>query len=673
MQAFGVLNELTVRTNQFVRHYESIPATDAVDVGKLIISVPGELKGVTDSIDKAEEGLSVEEKQLRKNKQIVLVSEEALFNWQSMPMRLGRISLGFVGNSKHHHLEDEPLRLQLSELKRRKIEKNVFRIAIVNSFGTNLGDNLVGQAALSCVAKMAEACLGKVSFDILCGPGTSKHIGQIFKYDDFVENTTWLGPALSEFGDYDGYFDFSGIINEPRFTELTPVDWCIWWMGLNPGKFEPHEKRCRRPFDIKSWTDVRGILPKTNLKKVFFEFSASVALRTFPENARAKFVETFLRVAGDAEIISLRSVGIKHPRLHDYSNRKLSTAEYEALIAQCDALVTVDTYAMHVADACSLPTVMLSASMPADRFSHYPTVDVIELPNVANLPAYKQSKVDDKKWLEYSPIYENAWRQISAKQVWHRLLQRINTVAINGKKFASIRFGDSNSCGNKSLPKNVVLYQEWLVRNKWAGWLAERLPKLAIQLSRYNSTIISAGGVLKYDEMNAGEQHKWRIFEPRQSVADVASYLLARCGNIFNMERCLPYTVNAASQFPKLRMSFDFDLYAWGNSHHKHHVVSKTASDWLHDCCDVLIVQPPFSAAGLLKDNMAYMAAHEIIIVIGGISKQEISTLGAHVDKNLYDLWAEKVPHGVDDKYVVLGVPHSRQVSMAGFSKVVFA
>jgi len=76
------------------------------------------------------------------------IHETALLGWAAFPVRLGRMSCRMEEAGLYLHQEAEPLPAQLQALRAKKPLQQHFRIAIVNGFGSNLGDSTVGATAL---------------------------------------------------------------------------------------------------------------------------------------------------------------------------------------------------------------------------------------------------------------------------------------------------------------------------------------------------------------------------------------------------------------------------------------------------------------------------------------------------------------------------------------------
>jgi hypothetical protein len=118
----------------------------------------------------------------------------------------------------------------------------------------------------------------------------------------------------------------------------------------------------------------------------------------------------------------------------DLSNKIDSPQKFEALVAQVDGLITVDTFGVHVADAANVPTVGLFASIPPDAYPFYPLHYSILIPGGKDLPAYRKFKVnDDTEWAKIKDEYAGAWAKLDEREV----LDGLNKMMQNRQQGAS--------------------------------------------------------------------------------------------------------------------------------------------------------------------------------------------------------------------------------------------
>lgn len=453
MRVFLVPEDVLITSSLFSRRYLGRSLSTDVPLDCLIVDTGGEFDMVNKVLAeqrKAKTGIASSPETLTDNDipkdsaptdgEVKLVGELDLLRWPAFPPRLGRVSTRFVGEGLHMHEELEPLVAQLSSLKARYPHKQHFRIAVVASFGTNLGDSLMGMTAMRIVVDTLRQHLPSFVIDmLLCTSGNPGNV-DIVGHEPWVGELHVIGPSVSDFARYDAYFDFTGLIGLPRITDMPMVDWFIWWSGLNPATVQPSQKRNVLNIPWLAWTQVSQLLSGKSGRRVLFNPKASVPLRSFPEESAAAFAEKVLELDPDLQLIIDKPLNLKHPRLVDLSDKIDSPQKYEALIAQVDGLITVDTFGIHVADAANVPTVALLATIAPDSYQYYPLQFSILIPGGEELPAYKKFKVNDsKEWEDVKDLYVQAWEKLDVAEVLSGLKKKMeirgSTASHKGLRF----------------------------------------------------------------------------------------------------------------------------------------------------------------------------------------------------------------------------------------------
>ncbi len=439
MLAFIAPEEVTVTTAQFSRHYRAKPAGTTIPLDRLTIDTGGEAVLVQKALDEQQKRLvkaeesggewaekaadSAAEKDAAPGEgKMTLLGDKMLLSWSGLPVRLGRISSHLVGEGLHRHEELAPLPLQLAALVARNPAKRHFRIAVVAAFGTNLGDCLIGMTAIRFVVETLRHSLPGFLLDmLLCSSGNPANL-DIVGHEPWVGELHVVGPSVSDFARYDAYFDFTGLIGLPRITEMPMVEWFLWWSGLDPAAVPADRKRNILNMSWEVSTQVAELLRAIPGKRVLFNPKASVPLRSFPDESAVLFVQKLLELDPDLQLVVDRPLKLEHPRLFDLSAKINSPQKFQALVAQLDGVITVDTFAIHVADAAGVPTVGLFASIPPDAYPFYPLHHGMLVPGGAELPAYRKFKVKDtEEWETIKDAYTLAWTKFEAQEVLQEL------------------------------------------------------------------------------------------------------------------------------------------------------------------------------------------------------------------------------------------------------------
>lgn len=410
MHCFIANEDLHIAGRRFTRSYRSTEFATEMKADGLIIDVGGESEHVRKTIVARREADGRAEQDLPAP--VTYINENALHAWDAMPPRLGRVSVKLLTDRLQQHDEPDILKTQLEVLRKRRPNQHHFRLAVVSAFGTNLGDCLIGMTAMRSVAKVIEAYLPSFSIDFLMGTDTNP------TNIDIVSHAPWVGcnmvtsPTLLEFAKYDAYFDFTGLLALPKFTELVINDWYLWWSGLDPKTIDQKDKRNVLNMRYSDWQAVNELVGKIAGQKVLFNPFASVPLRSMPAKRAESLLAKLLEVMPDTQFIVDREFKIKHERIHDLSKFINSPGKFGALCAQMDALISVDTFALHVADAASVPVVALFSTLEPSSYCYYPHLGGVVIPGAKDLPAWGKVKVGEDDWKTFEKDYDRAWSKL---------------------------------------------------------------------------------------------------------------------------------------------------------------------------------------------------------------------------------------------------------------------
>lgn len=441
MLAFIPPEEVTVTTAQYSRHYRPKQSGANIPLDRVIVDTGGESLRVQKALDEQRKKLvhaegsggeapetTAEADAALLDAKVTMLGDKSLLAWSGFPVRLGRISSHLVGEGLHRHEELAPLPLQLAALVARNPGKRHFRIAVVAAFGTNLGDCLIGMTAIRLVVETLRLSLPGFLLDmLLCCSGNPANV-DIVGHEPWVGELHLVGPSVTDFARYDAYFDFTGLIGLPRITEMPMVEWFLWWSGLDPAVVPADRKRNILNISWDSSSQVAELLRAIPGKRVLFNPKASVELRSFPDEGAVLFAKKLLELDEELQLVVDRPLKLEHPRLFDLSANINSPQKFQALVAQLDGIITVDTFAIHVADAASVPTVGLFASIPPDAYPFYPLHHGMLVPGGAELPAYRKFKVKDaEEWESIKEGYTLAWAKLDAGEVLQELRKRMES------------------------------------------------------------------------------------------------------------------------------------------------------------------------------------------------------------------------------------------------------
>ncbi len=601
---FYILTEPADMANGAVaKHVEAAPSLADCPTHAIQMCASGECDAVQHHLKQLHGVESIDDR-------VRIVADVGFAHWPHFPVRIGRNSLNLVGIGTEflHEDESEPLIGQLQVLRARFPDKSHFRIAIINGFGTNLGDNLLGATAFRTVLEVLHRYLPSFSCDLLLGVANNPEIASFFRTMPEVGNVRRTGLSLAEFGIYDAYFDFSYLLNYPRFFEMPTVDFCLWWMGLDPQSIPASQKRNTIAFSYASWHSMKNMVAPAQGRKILFCHRSSVPLRTFPVEIARQFVGSLLEAHPDITVLITHTLELDHPRLLNLDGKIANIDMLNALIAQVDGVITVDTFPLHITDTAAIPTVLLSSSIPLTNLtSYYPYVAGLLVPGAEELPAWKKAKTSDAEWAEMAPRYIHAWSLLKADEVMGLLQEKIQQREAL-LPTAPPRYNFTASA-QKPAPVEVQqsaegrpdLKPRYLVTTPLEQQSSNIVIKTAMSFLYLGCTMVQcgagAGDVSLAVAQSLGADGKVHVFEPRQSYFRIlcARMLLAGLASP-KLYQELPFVGAGGERFLEID---EVDLLSphaesfSGNAHTKTRVACRQIDELQLPICRLLTVQPP--------------------------------------------------------------------------------
>lgn len=689
MQAFAVTESIALSTNHFFRQYHAVPAPTGqpemqVDMDKVLVNVYGEVQLVGGELAKLHAqrspGQPVTEDQLG----LLFFGQESLIEWPLCPVFLGRVSTKCMGKGAHTHTEAEPLPQQLQALRQHKPGQQHFRIALVNGLGINLSDTLIGMTAMRRVVKTLAEFLPSFSVDVLLGPAMGPAVSELITMEPWVEQVFFHGPSMQELSRYDAIFDTTDLYSLPGYNEKTPIDWYLWWFGLDAQAVPAAEKRNRINLDqplLENVTNVMRYGPQAPTsvetakaaKRVFFATRAAMPLRDFPAAHAACLVTQILEKDPNIYLVIDQPLGINHARVLDMDEHINSPEAFKALIASVDAVIGVDSYALHLADASATPSVHLFSTLPSDWYHYYPYTKGLCIPGAENLPAFMQFRIDANVWQGMEEQYNEAWGQLQADEVLKALQESIDQ-----------RMAATNE------PLGLTLLEEPLSRPKHEGFPHEvlqpawayaqnRMAQLASMVLRPGGAAVVAGAgqppmsvVLARFLAPQGQLH---VFEPRRLRAQALCGDLASA-SLFNAQvyQLLPVGTVKQASMPDIDPWSQTDATQWGNTLRTVRVAANPIDALQLPFCQAIVIQPPMPAAQVVAGAMETLKRCRPLLLVGPIAQEESGAIVELAQQANYTVWAEpSVPDGNLDTLLLLCLPSEQNTELPGFVRVQLA
>ncbi len=678
MHTFGCKTEVAINNGKFFRRYPAVTIGADTPLDKLIVDTGGESKLVRDHFDKLDEEKKKTDETFEPVDQIQLVMETHLTPYEHLPARIGRVSAKLLSNNLHVHEELQPLDVQCDILKSKKSKKTHFRFVVVSGFGANLGDCTIGITAMREVAVFLATKFDSFSIDFLFGPGANGTNADIVGFEPWIGQVFFEGPTLQDFARYDAYFDFSGLINLPKFTEMPTMDWYLWWMGLNPALVLAEKKRNCMTIRWDAWDAVATVLRGVEGKRVLFNPKASVPVRSFPPEVAVEFAKKLLAADTKLQLIIDQPLDLKHKRLVDLSGKINSPAKFIALIAQLDGVITVDSFASHMVDACSLPAVSLHSTLPAKNTPYYPFLSVVEIPDAEKLPAWNKCKFNtEDEWLAAKDAYTAAWQKLEPKKVLKLLEAKIKQRNEARGEPRRISFTDHSPKFEATKIHGGLNYLKYDYPS--AFWLRsqQRLSALANSVLKVGMTAVLVGAGQSGLPVNLakvlGSLGVLHIFEPRwQRRTLITNDIVAKS----TMQKLHWHDAIPAANCKKVNIN-DNDPFGesnpeeWGNSRRQVEVNALTIDALELVDCHAIFLTPPTPWKLAIDGLLETVKTCRPFLFFAPISKNDAHQVVMALDNLDYQFWAEPaLEHGNLDTLIMLGFPNEQKVNTAGFARI---
>ena len=368
------------------------------------------------------------------------ITAESAASLQEMPPRLG--AQGFADAAV---APPGSLPLQLQRLRQACPQRRHFRFLLVNGFGSNLGDNLLGLTALRQVLLVCRAELPSVTFDVLLGWHADDRLARQFRGLDGIERVLTQGITLAELSCYQGIYDTSDLLILPGYATTPVVDWYLSWMGVDPRLVKLADKRNRVVVSAASVKSVQALLPAASAPRILINAKASVDLRCMPECAVVRLIEALLAKWPHAQVMLLQAAPVDDARVVNLAASVPDIDHLAALLASVDAVVGVDTFTSHLADATATPSVTLYTSTHPDIYPYYPLNHGLLIPRAQQLPAWGKTKVTTEVWDEYADQYLAAWQALDMGSVLDALSVCIEKKAAQPNNFKATWLPDEST------------------------------------------------------------------------------------------------------------------------------------------------------------------------------------------------------------------------------------
>jgi len=325
------------------------------------------------------------------------------------------------------HIGFQNLEEALAPFKGRKS----FNLAILNAMSNAIGDHLIGMQAFDYFQEQVQALLPETEVDISFYQLNPYRVAPITRGWKGKWNHIYMLPnRLSRFMQHDAFIDLGTLLLRDNFGCQPMVDFFFEAISIDPKTVPDERKRIKFEPTTESLLPIQRIfntIKSSGRPVLMFHHTSTSPLRQMSIPRARDFVSKIIKNT-DYFVISADSLEYQNSRFMDLSKYSQTTDDFASIISQADALISVDTATYHIADAFSIPTVVLFTSIePEYRIKYYPFTEGIMLEKEGGMlyGKHKASKEEDKmqEEVEYT---EKIWDTLKVEDVLESL-ERMKT------------------------------------------------------------------------------------------------------------------------------------------------------------------------------------------------------------------------------------------------------
>jgi len=302
------------------------------------------------------------------------------------------------------------------------ISTKQLKIAVMNGFGSAMGDSIIGFTALRSFYRLLNEKFEKLQLDVFLRFDAVDRLKLVYQQHDIIDQIGGMPVNVSTLLKYDVIVDFSGIISryDQWASNWTMVDFYLAKFGIDPATIPPLHKR--NLIQLNKEADQSVIPTLTNLrtkgKLLLFHPQTSSPTRSIPPDQYPRFLQ-YLIEKTDYFIISITPISFENDRFQDISTISKSFHELCSIVAHCNAILCADTAIYHIADAFNIPTVALFSSIdPPLRIRYYPTVIGVLLAGAKESPYYRKHRMENNIPVE---TVQKLWQTLDLEMIVEQL------------------------------------------------------------------------------------------------------------------------------------------------------------------------------------------------------------------------------------------------------------
>ena len=321
------------------------------------------------------------------------------------------------------HSSGEGLLTQILAIKPETADSPI-RFALLNGTGTMLGDTLVGASVLEYVVGHLKERSVHVTVDVFLAWNARPDVTSIWKKTAGVGQVFESSPTVAELLGYDAFWDYSRLLDKTGYGTQHFADFYYNHFGIDSNQVQVTQKLPIVKVFKQSLNDTQKYLGEQlgGQALVWVDPNASTPARSMPEGFFSNLLMELLtlseiKVATASPIPEQLDAPLTEKLIDLSSWTKGNLDRYLSALSLANAIISVDTLALHVAMGCAKPGVALFAlSEPTVRLQYSPQITGLLIPDAQKLPYWNRHK-SDENWTKWRRAYELAWDQLDVQLI----------------------------------------------------------------------------------------------------------------------------------------------------------------------------------------------------------------------------------------------------------------
>lgn len=376
-------------------HFPGVETTEAMPVEKIFVTTPSDLKRLTDQC----------KLQGTKTEVLKCLNPTSIVEHENFP-----VDVGFKENLEKAYATF-------------KDQKKV-TVAVMNAMSNAFGDHLIGCNAFGVFKKKLKETYPDKEFVFnFFQLNPLRHAPITRQWKEEINTVGNMPARLDVFINHDAYIDLGGLILFQKFNDMAMTDFFLHALSVDLNTVTNEEKRLKFDLDPKS-KHIMGILDEYIRKRadgrpvMLMHTKSTTPIRSMTDKKAKKLIKDIISKS-DYFVISTSDVKMKHDRYMNITKFSQTINDFAAIISNVDAIVTVDTSTVHLADCFSKPTLSYFTCVdPKYRTPYYPFNKSVMLEKEDGV-VYGKHKFDpnSEEGKKAEAYVSKLWGEVTASQV----------------------------------------------------------------------------------------------------------------------------------------------------------------------------------------------------------------------------------------------------------------